>query len=76
MQGYVHRSQQQVAAAAIRQVFAADGAAEARSRRSCVVATLEAAAPKVGLLKEIARKRLDRHPRERRGQPPRRGAAP
>ena len=47
MQGHVHRSQQQMVAAAIRQVFAAETLAEARERLASVVATLEAAAPKV-----------------------------
>jgi transposase-like protein len=58
MQGHVHRSQQQMVAAAIRQVFAADDAAEAHSRLASVVATLEAAAPKVALLLEAAEEEL------------------
>ena len=56
MQGHVHRSQQQMVAAAIRQVFAAGDAAEARTRLA-VVAGLEAAAPKAA-----------RPPRGRRGR--------
>jgi putative transposase len=40
MQGHVHRSQQQMVAAAVRQVFAADELAEARARLAGVVATL------------------------------------
>jgi putative transposase len=58
MQGHVHRSQQQMVAAAIRQVFAADELGEARSRLAGVVATLEAAAPKVALLLEAAEEEL------------------
>ena len=58
MQGHVHRSQQQMVAAAIRQVFAAGDAAEARTRLAGVVAGLEAAAPKVALLLEAAEEEL------------------
>jgi putative transposase len=58
MQGHVHRSQQQMVAAAIRQVFAADELAEARARLAGVVASLEAAAPKVALLLEAAEEEL------------------
>jgi len=67
MQGRVHRSQQQMVAAAVRQVFAADELAEARARLAGVVATLEAAAPKVALLLEAAEEELlafMRFPRE------------
>jgi len=67
MQGHVHRSQQQMVAAAVRQVFAADELAEARARLAGVVATLEAAAPKVALLLEAAEEELlafMRFPRE------------
>ena len=45
-------------AAAIRQVFAADELAEARSRLASVVASIEAAAPKVALLLEAAEEEL------------------
>ena len=58
MQGHVHRSQQQMVAAAIRQVFAADELGEARTRLAGVVAGLEAAAPKVALLLEAAEEEL------------------
>ena len=58
MQGHVHRSQQQMVAAAVRQVFAADELAEARARLAGVVATLETAAPKVALLLEAAEEEL------------------
>lgn len=58
MQGHVHRSQQQMVAAAVRQVFAAENGAEARARLAGVVATLEAAAPKVALLLEAAEEEL------------------
>lgn len=58
MQGHVHRSQQQMVAAAVRQVFAADELAEARARLASVVASLEAAAPKVALLPEAAEEEL------------------
>ena len=58
MQGHVHRSQQQMVAAAIRQVFAADELAEARTRLAGVVAGLETAAPKVALLLEAAEEEL------------------
>lgn len=58
MQGHVHRAQQQMVAAAIRQVFAADDAAEARTRLAGVVAGLETAAPKVALLLEAAEEEL------------------
>lgn len=58
MQGHVHRSQQQMVAAAIRQVFAADEAGEARTRLAGVVAGLEAPAPKVALLLEAAEEEL------------------
>ena len=58
MQGHVHRSQQQMVAAAIRQVFAADDAAEARSRLAGVVSSLEGAAAKVALLLEAAEEEL------------------
>jgi putative transposase len=50
MQGHVQRAQQQMVAAAIRQVFAAEELAEARSRLASVVASIEAAAPKVARL--------------------------
>jgi putative transposase len=58
MQGHVHRSQQQMVAAAIRQVFAAEEPAEARARLAGVVASLDAAAPKVALLLEAAEEEL------------------
>ena len=58
MQGHVQRAQQQMVAAAIRQVFAADELAEARSRLASVVASIEAAAPKVALLLEAAEEEL------------------
>jgi len=58
MQGHVHRSQQQMVAAAVRQVFAAEDGAEARTRLASVVAGLEAAAPKVALLLEAAEEEL------------------
>ena len=58
MQGHVHRSRQQMVAAAIRQVFAAEDLSEARARLAGVVATLEAAAPKVALLLEAAEEEL------------------
>ena len=58
MQGHVHKSQQQMVAAAIRQVFAAEELGEARVRLASVVATLEAAAPKVALLLEAAEEEL------------------
>jgi putative transposase len=58
MQGHVHRSQQQMVAAAVRQVFAADELAEARVRLAGVVATLERSAPKVALLLEAAEEEL------------------
>src|SRR5450759_5244100 len=58
MQGHVHRSQQQMVAAAIRQVFAAEDAGEARARLASVVAGLEAPAPKVALLLEAAEEEL------------------
>ena len=58
MQGHVQRSQQQMVAAAIRQVFAAEDGAEARTRLASVVASLEAAAPKVALLLEAAEEEL------------------
>ena len=58
MQGHVHRSQQQMVAAAIRHVFAVDDAAEARTRLAGVVAGLETAAPKVALLLEAAEEEL------------------
>jgi len=58
MQGHVHRSQQQMVAAAIRQVFAAEEGAEARVRLAGVVAGLETAAPKVALLLEAAEEEL------------------
>jgi transposase-like protein len=58
MQGHVHRSQQQMVAAAIRQVFAAENATAARARLAEVVATLEAAAPKVALLLEASEEEL------------------
>ncbi len=58
MQGHVHRSQQQMVAAAIRQVFAAEDGAEARARLASVVAGLEGAAPKVALLLEAAEEEL------------------
>jgi putative transposase len=67
MQGHVHRSQQQMVAAAVRQVFAADELAEARARLAGVVATLERSAPKVALLLEAAEEELlafMRFPRE------------
>ena len=58
MQGHVHRSQQQMVAAAVRQVFAAEDAGEARARLANVVASLEGAAPKVALLLEAAEEEL------------------
>jgi len=58
MQGHVQRSQQQMVAAAVRQVFAAEDAGEARTRLASVVAGLEAAAPKVALLLEAAEEEL------------------
>ena len=58
MQGHVHRSQQQMVAAAVRQVFAAEDGAEARTRLASVVAGLEGAAPKVALLLEAAEEEL------------------
>ena len=58
MQGHVQRAQKQMVAAAIRQVFAADELAEARSRLASVVASIEAAAPKVALLLEAAEEEL------------------
>jgi putative transposase len=58
MQGHVHRAQQQMVAAAIRQVFAAENAAEAKARLAGVVASLEAAAPKVAILLEAAEEEL------------------
>jgi len=58
MQGHVHRSQQQMVAAAVRQVFAAEDGAEARVRLASVVAGLEGAAPKVALLLEAAEEEL------------------
>ena len=58
MQGHVHRSQQQMVAAAVRQVFAAEDGAEARTRLAAVVASLETAAPKVALLLEAAEEEL------------------
>jgi len=58
MQGHVHRSQQQMVAAAVRQVFAAEELSEARSRLAGVVASLETAAPKVALLLEAAEEEL------------------
>jgi putative transposase len=67
MQGHVHRSQQQMVAAAVRQVFAADELAGARARLASVVASLEGAAPKVALLLEAAEDELlafMRFPRE------------
>jgi len=56
--GHVQRSQRQMVAAAIRQVFAAPDAVEVRSRLASVVATLEAAAPKVALLLAAAEDEL------------------
>jgi transposase-like protein len=58
MQGHVHSSQQQMVAAAIRQVFAVDELVEARARLAGVVAGLEEAAPKVALLLEAAEEEL------------------
>ena len=58
MQGHVHRSPQQMVAAAIRQVFATEDVSEAHSRLANVVATFETAAPKVALLLEAAEEEL------------------
>ena len=58
MQGHVHRSQQQMVAVAVRQVFAAENGAKARTRLASVVASLESAAPKVAPLLEAAEEEL------------------
>jgi transposase-like protein len=58
VQGLVHRSQRRMVAAVIRQVFAAAEPGKLRSRLADVVATLEAAAPKVALLLEAAEEEL------------------
>jgi len=58
MLGHCGKAQQPLVATAIRQIFAAESAGEARARLAGVVATLEAAAPKVALLLEAAEEEL------------------
>ena len=58
MLGHCGRAQQPLVAGAIRQIFAAETLEEARARLVGVVASLEAAAPKVALLLEAAEEEL------------------
>jgi putative transposase len=58
MLGHVHRGQQGMVAAALRQVFQADGQAEARRVCREVIARLEPVAPKVAALLEEAEEDL------------------
>ena len=58
MLGHVSRAQQPVVATAIRQVFAADSAKQARERLGEVVARLDGPAPKVARLIEAAEEDL------------------